>query len=174
MPEANTYTWTCPRCRTSVFSSIPQTPANCATCNYPDPPLDGQRPAPNPDAELEADVTPGEAMLQMSEEQLERLAVAGDQITLPETTKQMVGRVMQGIDRDWMAVCLKEGISALGLRIAPQRGTTIDGDPLVLLVNGAADMYERPRPTLLCGCAAGTHADSFAAMEEAHPERTHG
>jgi hypothetical protein len=166
MPNPNTYTWTCPRCRFAQVSGSPTAPDNCPRCNYPDAPT---APVPNVDAELEADITPGEAMMQLSEEQLERVA-AGMPAGLVPNDGGVKIETVGGIDPGWFRTVLEESLAATGYRLG---GPKMDPneDRIANLMAEVIHRYNQPRPVLLCGCVAGTHPDTFSAMQEAHPER---
>jgi len=161
----NTYTWTCPRCKHYLTMATPSAPSNCPRCNYPD---EGTVPGPDPNADLERDVGP-EALLSLTEEQM--AARTGARPVVADRPVEAERTVP--LDAGWLRAVVDDALEATGYRLTGPRGPdgSVPEDRLGHLIDEVVERYVQPRPTLLCGCPRGTHADTFAAMQEAHPER---
>lgn len=178
------YTWTCPRCgHQAVTLGVARIPDNCSACNHPDPPE-----SPEQVARLAARAAEITRQSQLDEGDLgpEGLAVreaerqhaveeGGPAPALAEAEQQLGGELDESgpgptvvalLDVGWARVCIGEALAEVGI--------SADGPPEALadaLADSFARLYAGERWTMFCGCPAGTHPDTFAAMEAAHPER---
>lgn len=157
----NTYTWTCPRCGHRVTSGSPEAPANCPRCAYPDTSTISEE-----DRELEAEVGP-EAALNMSEEEMASSGLQRGQTFSTGPTEPAK------FDAGWLGEVMREVVYPHLMQVLP-----IDPDgPMPEdidwggMAGGVIERYYGERPTLICGCLAGKHLNTFGAMSIAHPDR---
>jgi hypothetical protein len=156
-------TWTCARCGTSVPVAVPtQVPANCPSCNYPDPPPEGYVGRQD---DLEADI---------SEDQRRIAEAAAPDVPTPfpaHTPFSIESKAeAASIHAGWLAVVIRQALQGWAIT-RPRAG---DHEELVDYEGFAEDVanrYGQERWRMLCGCLAGEHPSTMEALQAAHPER---
>lgn len=164
----NTYTWTCPNCGHQQQHSAPVVPDNCPRCNYPDHNEEQN--------DLEGEVGPEAALLQADPDSPNLTPEQAEQTGVRRGQTYSVGPAQMPNDPGWLGEVLREVVAPYVRGVlAPQGEEVMDLASLdwAGVSEGVIERYNGDRPTLLCGCVAGTHGRTFADIEQAHPEREH-